>query len=150
MNQYIYTLIIMGIATLLACTKAFGTEEEDTMLYLEAVRMTRYIHPDGVHIPFKVRMVDTSPIPGEYVGACILVAGKADHVQIVRKEWQRADSIDRAYMLVHELLHCLKGLDHSDDPNNILYWQMPSNRDKKKEILDKLWLEINITHTKSF
>ena len=150
MNQLIYTVIIFIIAALLACSHAFGDDFEDTYLHLEATRMTHYIKKGGMKVPFKVHMVEVAPLPGDYVGACISFEGKPLRIEIVRKEWVKAGSIDRAYMLVHELMHCLLNLDHSEDPNDIMYWQMSSNLAKKKAILDALWQKTNTTPTKSF
>lgn len=90
-------------------------------LEFAVLRGMRYWGESDPRLPkFPVKMVDYITGHPTFVGGCRIVDGKSIELLIVRGYWHRASNLEKTWLMVHELGHCMFHLDHSDNPNDIM------------------------------
>lgn len=69
--------------------------------------------------PAKI-IIDFGMKSGPYIGICYR-SNIGFHITVDRQWWDHEDEQDRFQLMMHELSHCMLGLDHIEDPSNYMY-----------------------------
>lgn len=59
------------------------------------------------------------------VGECYYDPPIRFKIVIDREYYKDAPQLEQFQLMAHEMRHCLFGVDHSQDPNNYMYYKMP-------------------------
>jgi hypothetical protein len=109
-------LITLILFTLAFCKSARADAVDDAELYFDLMASYRYWGvPSGLY-GYKVQVRDA--LPQGWVGMC---ERKERVIAVQRDAYRQMSYTERMYVLAHEVGHCILGLEHSSDPNNIMY-----------------------------
>ena len=110
---------------------------DDYMIMVkERCRSNQYFHPNKMILIIKniKQNKDYNPnTDGRIVGECTYLPSTFFEIDVDKQTWEYLTELDRKAIMFHELRHCVFMIDnHSLDPNNYFYADLPGNLTESK------------------
>lgn len=113
-------LILFVLSFLLSCTEEEPIQLEDTIdeeliVYFEQFALEAQIR--GIEILWEEEALSASltSIEEDAVGQCLTYTGGVRKINIDREYWLKSSTVDKEFLVFHELGHCMLGRAHIDD-----------------------------------